>query len=515
MERFLTIIEVSQKQAYIFSDNKLRENIKRSEEIAYVTGTDYIKKALDGSLKSPVSGHLVYAGGGHTILEFKSRADADKFVGCLTGNVLSEFPEIELFAKTIEYDEQQTPGENVSRLTAELERKKSLREASFHEETFGIEKVDVNTGKPVLVCEKSDGEAWKEEPAPDGFIATTKFPNLGGSKDENNFIAVVHIDGNSMGRRVENISKKFKVGEWDEYKKEMRIFSDDIAGDFLSTYREMEETVAGKIRKGNLSELSLCTKNGKTSMPVRRVISEGDDICFVSEGRIGVECAVIFLKKLAGKMNTADKKPYSACAGVAIVHQKYPFYKAYELAEELCSNAKKFGASLSADGTSEGISAIDWHIDYGELQDSLEDTRKEYLTRDSKHLELRPYIVSAPEDVLKHEMIRQYGNFRSLMKRMTKGEEAYGRGRLKDLRRVLKNGEIETENYLQFHKISELGRDIYHGIYKKLEPEKTEIGSGNVLERRMFAETADGKSRSLLFDVLELMDTYLPVEDEG
>ena len=71
MERFLTIIEVSQKQAYIFSDNKLRENIKRSEEIAYVTGTDYIKKALDGSLKSPVSGHLVYAGGGHTILEFR------------------------------------------------------------------------------------------------------------------------------------------------------------------------------------------------------------------------------------------------------------------------------------------------------------------------------------------------------------------------------------------------------------------------------------------------------------
>ena len=114
---------------------------------------------------------------------------------------------------------------------------------------------------------------------------------------------------------------------------------------------------------------------------------------------------------------------------------------------------------------------------------------------------------------MEREPIRQYRNFRNLMNRMTKGEEAYGRGRLKDLRRVLKEGETETENYLQLHKISELGRDVYHGIYKELEPDTIEIGSGNILERRLFTETADGKSRNLLFDVLELMDTYLRVED--
>lgn len=514
MERFLTIIEVSQKQAYIFSDNKLRENIRRSEEIARVTGTGYIQKAIGNSLKRPVSDCLVYAGGGHTILEYESREDAEKAVGCLTGRVLAEFPELELFAKIVEYDEQQTPGENVRRLTAELERKKSLRAASFHQETFGIEEVDINTGKPVFFREKSTEEEWADkEPAPEGFIPTARFSHLGGSKDENNFIAVVHIDGNSMGRRVEDVSEGFKAGEWEEYKRKMRDFSDGIANDFLSTYREMEERIADRIRAGNLSELSLEREKGKIHMPVRRVISEGDDICFVSEGRIGVECAVIFLKELAEKKNKADGRPYSACAGVAIVHQKYPFYKAYELAEELCSNAKKFGASLGTDGTSEGISAIDWHIDYGELQDSLEETRKAYLTQDGKRLELRPYIVSAPVDVMEREPIRQYRNFRNLMNRMTKGEEAYGRGRLKDLRRVLKEGETETENYLQLHKISELGRDVYHGIYKELEPDTIEIGSGNILERRLFTETADGKSRNLLFDVLELMDTYLRVED--
>ena len=513
MERVLTIIEVSQKQAYIFSDNKLKENIRRSEEIACVTRMEYLQEAIGQSMQIRVDDNLVYTGGGHTILEFSEKAIADKVIECLTRKVLSDFPEIELFAKTIKYDEKKTPGENVKELTKELEKKKSKRIASFHDESFGIEEVDVNSGKPILVSETRCRIDLENEPAPDGFIATTRFPDLGGSKDENNFIAVVHIDGNSMGKRVEAMSEKFAVGEWDQYKTEMRAFSEGIAEDFLSTYREMENFVAEKVRIGALSNLSLNTENGKTYMPVRRVISEGDDICFVSEGRIGVECAAVFLQKLAGKINRADHKPYSACAGVAIVHQKYPFYRTYELSEALCSNAKKFGASLGKDGTSEGISAIDWHLDYGELQDSLEDTRLDYKTKDGNSLELRPYIVSAPTDVTEREKIRQYQKFRKLMKRMTDKEEAYGRGRLKELRQVLKQGAEATENYLQFHRIKELGRDAYYGIYKDIDFKNFKIGSGTGLEKRLFIKTADGINRSLLFDVLELMDTYLPLED--
>ena len=515
MDRVLTIIEVSQKQAYIFSNNKLKENIRRSEEIALVTRMDYIQEAIGQSLQIQIKDNLVYTGGGHTILEFPERAIANKVIECLTRKVLYDFPEIELFARTILYDEEKTPGENVKELTKELEKKKSKRTASFHEETFGIENVDVDSGKPKPVLESGSKIDPEKEPAPEGFIATTRFPDLGGSKDENNFIAVVHIDGNSMGKRVEVMSEKFKVGEWEQYKTEMRAFSEGIAQDFMSTYREMEQFVAEKVRSGALDGLALRKEKEKTKMPVRRVISEGDDICFVSEGRIGVECAAIFLQKLAEKSNCADRKLYSACAGVAIVHQKYPFYRTYELAEALCSNAKKLGASLRNDGTSEGISAIDWHIDYGELQDSLEDTRRDYLTKDGNNLELRPYIVSAPADVLARENIRQYQKFRTLMKRMTDKNEAYGRGRLKELRQVLKQGDNATVNYLQFHRISELGRDVYQGIYNDIDYNNIKIGSGVGLERRLFAETADGKNRCLLFDVLELMDTYLPLEGKN
>ena len=43
MSRYLTIFEVSQKQAYIYSVNRLSENVKRSSEIAYVTSEKFIR----------------------------------------------------------------------------------------------------------------------------------------------------------------------------------------------------------------------------------------------------------------------------------------------------------------------------------------------------------------------------------------------------------------------------------------------------------------------------------------
>ena len=41
--RQLMILEVSQKQAYIFESTRLSDNVERSEEICWVTDPDYFK----------------------------------------------------------------------------------------------------------------------------------------------------------------------------------------------------------------------------------------------------------------------------------------------------------------------------------------------------------------------------------------------------------------------------------------------------------------------------------------
>ncbi len=69
MQRYLTILEVSQKQAYIFASNKLKENIVNSEVIARILSPEYLTKVLRDTGYSDEK-NMVYSGGGHTILEF-------------------------------------------------------------------------------------------------------------------------------------------------------------------------------------------------------------------------------------------------------------------------------------------------------------------------------------------------------------------------------------------------------------------------------------------------------------
>ena len=291
MAHALVKLEVSQKQAYIFSSNKLKDNVLNSAVIAWIMSPEYFTETVTENGKSELfdlKKNLVYSGGGHIVLD-------------------------------------------------------------FDQGTFGIEKIDSATLKPILKSidgKKYDGQKMPKTEleiegnlSPIGYNLVNKFEDLGGSYGESSFIAVVHIDGNAMGARVKTIydgGKSDKRAKWDKFKDKLKNFSDSIDDDFKGAYKDMIQVVQENLEKGQLSELDLKENN----FPVRRIITAGDDICFVTDGRIGIECAVAFINALSKKRNKQDKAGYSACAGVAIVHQKYPFYQAYELAEKLCSNAK-------------------------------------------------------------------------------------------------------------------------------------------------------------------------------
>ena len=511
-ERVLTILEVSQKQAYIFSSNKLRDNITNSAVIAWVMSSDYFQEKTADPRVFDKGKNFVYSGGGHVILEFASRERAVCFTQKITCTIYSEYPGIEVFAVTMEYDGALTPGENLKELTKKLERKKSMRVSTFHQGTFGVERLDSGTRKAILLGSRENGmpeaeERTDRELAPKGYRRVYKFGDLGGTKHDSNFIAVVHIDGNAMGARVAKVYEDYQDADWDTFKSKIREFSQSIDSDFKSAYKEMAETVARNLESGNLKELDIRDKN----FPVRRIITAGDDICYVTEGRIGVESAAVFIKALSKKVNAVDKGRYAACAGVAIVHQKYPFYKAYELAESLCSNAKRFGANLGEDRTGGTVSSIDWHIDFGELKDSLEEIRQDYAFGENENLALRPYIVEAPKEILKREPFRQYIYFRKLIRKILSNDIAFAKGKMKNLRQVLKQGDSAVQHYLEFNKIEDIARDCYQGVY--VNDGIAGIGTGQGLERKISVTTADGVQRSLLFDAIEMMDTFISLEE--
>lgn len=528
-DRYLAILEVSQKQAYIFSSNKLADNIERSNEINYVMDGTYFKEKCNPDLYTEKN--LVYSGGGHVVLEFEGEEAARKFVGSVTACILREFAEMEVFAKIRKYDASVSPSENLKQLTAALEGKKALRRAAFHQGSYGLESLMNDSFTPRSEIVGTDTKPHdNDRPLKMGeefyrkYDWAWEFDKLGMSKYDNSFLAVVHIDGNEMGKRVaefRNRLEKENPDDWEEFKNKSRELSEQIDRDFKTAYIRMLEQVAEAIEAGKLSMLDLKknVNNNKTFFPIRKVILAGDDVCFVCEGRIGVECAAIYLRELGKITNEVDHKGYSACAGIAIVHLKYPFYKAYELAEALCSNAKKFGAALSAACGKEhtkGISSLDWHIEYGELKDSIEDIRADYRTDDNKRLELRPYVVDGDAAAMAAEPIRQYTKFEKLMHNLnpTDGSDdaaiGYARGKIKELREVLKRGEEAAKVYLVSNLMDTIRKEAYQGIYR--ETDTSGIGQGKELEGRLFVETQDGEQRSILYDAIELMDVYAEVE---
>ena len=233
MDRYLAILEVSQKQAYIFGSNKVRDNIVNSTIIAYVLGEDYIEKVLS-KFGYDKEKNMVYSGGGHTILEFSDIDVGKSMIKELTEQIYRNFNGLEVFATIMLYVEEESVGNNLKKLVKQLEKKKSIRKSAFKQGSYGIEQPDANTLKPKCVDTDSEEKLKVKEIEnkeaksfyPDKFKPAYEFEKLGGKKNDSNFIAVVHIDGNGMGKRVEALYKELKNASWDEAKKDYILLVD-------------------------------------------------------------------------------------------------------------------------------------------------------------------------------------------------------------------------------------------------------------------------------------------------
>ena len=497
MKKLLLIMEVSQKQAYIFKNKELKKNIDASYTIDEITSSGYFEKYFPEYYNEEKN--LVYSGGGHTILVFDNDVEendntgkenqAVRFAKKLSKQIFCDYDGLEVFIKIMDYDEKAEPSKNIQNLMQKLEEKKAIRRASFRQGTFGMEVLQEKKDAKTRREEKMEGE----EITP--YKLVTQLEKLGGNKDDNNFIAVVHIDGNLMGKKVQENDKELRKildgisdpeKKLDMYREKKQEFSEKIDKLFKGAYSDMQNVVKKQVENGDLKDLSLEeVVNGEKQInfPIRRIITAGDDICFVSEGRIGIECAVEYMKALWKRSEGEN----SACAGVAIVHHSYPFYKAYEIAESLCSSAKKYNASLDKEGCANAC-AIDWHIEYGEMYGGLDEIRKHYVDADGKSILARPYFVCGDEKYEGKAGNRTYANFKQTMEEMEyalhnkcedEEDRMIARRKLKELRTYLKESDEAVDAYFKKSRL-----DQYL--------------------------TKNDKN----FDVIEVMDTYIGFQTE-
>lgn len=487
----LMILEVSQKQAYIFGSRKLKENVERSEQIRYVTSPEFFSLVCGDEFSREEN--LVYTGGGHTVLQFNSEEAACRVARRVTRAVLEGCPAIELFVRCIPYDPAKTAGENLLALSQALEEKKARRSAGFAPRELGFEQAVANDANlPGM-----------EHPAafvPQGWTLSNQTDDLTAADGSENFVAVVHIDGNAMGARVQNIYKT--CTGWDECRAKLQQFSRGIDEDFNAAYEETAAALAAALDEavaaGTLAEDAL-HRDKKTQakiLPLRRVVGAGDDVCFVTGGRWGLEAAALFLERLARRVNPADGAGYSACAGVAMVHTRYPFRVAYDLSEQLCSNAKRQGVQWDAAGS---VCALDWHIEFGQLKGSLSMQRQDYFAEDGSLMTLRPVAVTALGSRMEQVPdLRSYRYLRKLMDALQSDKNAPVRSKLKALRTPMQQGEIETELAARRLQMTKALQDM--GLNARDEVTKRSFYADDV------APDGTPVRRSLYFDAIEISD---------
>ena len=113
MSHFLTILEVSQKQAYIFSSNMLKDNVVNSAVIAWIMSPKYFSEVIDDRNIFDEEKNVVYSGGGHVVLEFADRGIAKDFVKHITFQIHHDYPGIEVFSVTKDFTQEELNTEAV------------------------------------------------------------------------------------------------------------------------------------------------------------------------------------------------------------------------------------------------------------------------------------------------------------------------------------------------------------------------------------------------------------------
>ncbi len=312
--------------------------------------------------------------------------------------------------------------------------------------------------------------------------------NMVTKKGDNSTLAVVHIDGNSMGTRIKDLMKG-KEG-YPEAIETMREISASIQSSYEKAYLAMdayiENELADRIRKDRPGKL------------IRKLISAGDDITFICNPKVAIPAAKKFIEVLSEEIlcptgnetkEEKNERALSACIGIAFCNSHFPFSDAYKVAEECCSNAKKRAKSFpAADHTGEKKiygNFIDFQICDNIGAANLGEYRKRnYTTSDGEDLCTRPYYIPTTSWGKGNmsalgENVKKYN-----IRRFDKATDYFSdtnnlpRSQMKTLRDSLSIGKADTERYITFLKSRErkLPDDVKDCWYDALEMIDFNIG---------------------------------------
>jgi hypothetical protein len=525
-----TVIDTTGIQRYIFGSNRLRENIGGSYLVQVAT-YEWVKECLlelgevyipdeetdDFELRITTNleivAELVYAGGGNTVLLFRTEEYAKEFTNKLTRKILHEAPGLNLVVAHELFDWDTDSLQKVidkKLIQGKLENEKRKPRPSMPILGMGVTANCNSTGLVAVDISKYYGI-----PENDSYLVSREIvaklktvdrrydelankklketvlqnlnlgqyeyeipydvDDLGRSEGESSYIAIVHADGNRLGNRFQEYLKTASDDE--DCIVKMREFSRAVNRAGRKALRAVAEMILNSITIENnravikyvdqsgelINKVTLQKRDEKTYLPFRPIVYGGDDITFVCDGRLGLSLAAQFLKKfeefttdLPGRKEKAEKA--TACAGIAIVKTHYPFAKAYALSEALCGKAKKWMREETKDYEKPLFSAMDWHIAATGVTGSINEIRKrEYEVQIPERNEIASLVMRPMRSHSCKNEWRTWTGFAKVVNELNIHEDWKDRrNKVMALRDVLRQGHEATQQFRQVYRLKNL-----------------------------------------------------------
>lgn len=379
-------------QGFIFQTNELKDIVGASELVEEIC-TDFFNEFACGK-------DSVLRAAGNIKHIFERKEDCEKAVCYFPAKVMVNAPGITISQAVVEFD-----GTDFEKAVNELEKRLRIQRnrpaPSVITGYMGMSR-SRKTGLPAIGSENGEYVDAATQKKKD-LVAEAHYSlcqksfgiknldrriayDINDIAKDNSWIAIVHADGNGLGNIVRSIGKQ-----------------SDVLKDFS---KKLDEATCFSAQKAFSEIRSHCMEG---PVPLRPIVLGGDDMTVIIRGCLAMDYTRAYLaafeektrelfQEMSGSYPCLDSEQRSilergltACAGIAYIKSSYPFYYGYDLAESLCSAAKKDAKSFDAELAP---SCVMFHKVQDSFVLSFEEIKKrELTTKDGHSFVAGPYYL--------------------------------------------------------------------------------------------------------------------------
>jgi hypothetical protein len=432
MQRYLYGASVQGIQNFIFQTNQLKE-IAGASEIVEQICTNEFRAVANIDAKDP---NIILNAAGNIKYIFNQKADCERFVRIFPKVVMEMAQGITISQAVVAVGDQltnadmqsleqqlrvqrnkivQIPSANL--MVSEIARKTGGAAIKFDYDGDSKMAIDLAQVQKRKMADASTKNLLNKIVGQEDFLLK-KFPiemTDIASNDSNNWIAVVHADGNNLGQKIIAMVNTLEAHK---IQKAMRELSDILNDSTIKAAKKaFERVIDAKM---------------ETKFPFRPVILGGDDLTVIIRGDLAIEFTKVFLEQfeIITKHNFNDFKDkyqlkydlfgkgLTACAGIAFIKATYPFHYGVKLADYLCHEAKKVSKKLISPSENDDKdkqamqntpSSLVFHKVHASFVESYEEIIKKELTaKDNVQFNYGPYFIHKQDHYLTIDALQKW-----------------------------------------------------------------------------------------------------------